>query len=155
MNIFVLDDDPTKCVVQYPDKHVVKMITESVQMLSTANRVNGVDIGYRKTHANHPCTIWVRSSLSNYFWVCELVEAMHKEWQYRYNHVHNHKAFDMYLTIPILDIPDHGLTQFVQCMPEEYRSDSAIDAYRRFYIKDKWHIRQYTKRDIPEWFKQV
>ncbi len=154
MNIFVLDKDPFECVKQYPDQHVVKMITESVQMLSTNLRLHGVEAGYRKTHANHPCTKWARESLSNYKWLRSLVEAMHAEWQYRYDHTKNHKAYDIFLELPMLDIPDKGLTPFEQCMPEEYRGKDPIDAYRRFYINDKWHIRKYKKRDIPAWFNK-
>ena len=46
MNIFVLDDDIEKCARYHCDKHVVKMILESAQMLSTVSRENGGEIGY-------------------------------------------------------------------------------------------------------------
>ena len=39
MNIFVLDEDPTIAAQMQCDKHVVKMIVESAQMLSTAHRM--------------------------------------------------------------------------------------------------------------------
>ena len=39
MNIFVLDNDPIKAAEYSCDKHVVKMIVESCQMLSSAHRV--------------------------------------------------------------------------------------------------------------------
>ena len=39
MNIFVLDEDPQVAAQMMCDKHVVKMIVESAQMLSTAHRV--------------------------------------------------------------------------------------------------------------------
>ena len=39
MNIFVLDNDPDTAARMMCDKHVVKMIVESAQMLSTAHRV--------------------------------------------------------------------------------------------------------------------
>ena len=39
MNIFVLDTDPVTAAQQQCDKHVVKMIVESAQMLSTAHRL--------------------------------------------------------------------------------------------------------------------
>ena len=39
MNIFVLDQDTTQAAQLQCDKHVVKMIVESAQMLSTAHRV--------------------------------------------------------------------------------------------------------------------
>ena len=36
MNIFHLDKNPIKCAEYHCDKHVVKMILETSQMLSTA-----------------------------------------------------------------------------------------------------------------------
>ncbi len=156
MNIFILHNDPDKCVLEYPNAHVNKMITESVQMLSFNLRLAGHDVGYKfnKAHANHPCTKWVRESLSNTLWLEQLIRAMHKEWQYRFNHPEHeiHKAMEVFYTLPVLDIPDQGLTPFVQCMPEEYRGPDTIEAYRRFYIGDKWHIRKYTGRPIPAWY---
>ena len=39
MNIFYLNKDPKICAEQHCDKHVVKMIVEYAQLLSTAHRV--------------------------------------------------------------------------------------------------------------------
>ena len=39
MNIFILNDDPVIAAKEQCDKHVVKMIVESAQMLSTAHRM--------------------------------------------------------------------------------------------------------------------
>ena len=59
MNIFVLDRDPIKSAEMMCDAHVVKMIVESCQLLSTDDRIRGmnsdVDILYKATHENHPC----------------------------------------------------------------------------------------------------
>ena len=40
MNIFYLHNDPTECAKLHTDKHVVKMILESAQMLSTAHHIS-------------------------------------------------------------------------------------------------------------------
>jgi aspartate oxidase len=87
MNIFVLHKDTRKAAQMHCDKHVVKMILESAQMLSTAVRMNGIDAGYKLTHRNHPCNIWVRESLSNWQWLKSLACELNTEWQFRYNHV--------------------------------------------------------------------
>lgn len=68
MNIFVLDSDPEIAAKYHTDKHVIKMILESAQMMSTVVRYVGLDAGYKSTHLNHPCTIWARTSLSNWLW---------------------------------------------------------------------------------------
>lgn len=39
MNIFFLDKDPVQCAQWMVDKHVVKMIVETAQLLSTTHRV--------------------------------------------------------------------------------------------------------------------
>ena len=39
MNIFYLDKDPKTCAEMHCDKHVVKMIIEYAQLMSTAHRV--------------------------------------------------------------------------------------------------------------------
>ena len=39
MNIFLLSENPYEAAVQQCDKHIVKMVTESAQMLSTAHRL--------------------------------------------------------------------------------------------------------------------
>ena len=38
MNIFILNQDPRQAAIEHNDKHVVKMIVESAQMLCTAHR---------------------------------------------------------------------------------------------------------------------
>ena len=48
MNIFYLDSDPTKCAKYHNNKHVVKMILETAQLLCGAHWVMGGEaiIGY-------------------------------------------------------------------------------------------------------------
>ena len=151
MNIFVLDNDPVKNVESYVDKHVVKMILEHAQMLSTAVRESGIDAGYKVTHKNHPCTKWVRESLSNYKWLLQLTEALEREWQYRYNHKKTHKSMDVIRSLPLPNIEDKGLTPFAQAMPDEFKSADAVTAYRNYYKGAKQNLFSWTKRDIPEW----
>ena len=94
MNIFYLDRHPIKAAQMMCDKHVVKMILESAQMLSTAHRVLDGDeyadeVGlYKMAHKNHPSTIWVRSSLENYTWLYDHMVALMVEYTYRYGKHH-------------------------------------------------------------------
>lgn len=113
MNIFMVDDCPVKAAQALVDKHVIKMILESAQLLSTAHRILdgketiiegwvdefGVkhkkskhwilndsrdDILYRATHINHPSAIWVRNSVENYNWLVDHLFALGDEYRYRY-----------------------------------------------------------------------
>ena len=70
MNIFHLDKNPITCAEYHCDKHVVKMILETAQMLSTAYRKNFNDGEklYKSAYPNHPITLWVGSTGENFFW---------------------------------------------------------------------------------------
>jgi len=155
------------------DKHIVKIILEAVQMLCTAKQilnptehVNKTPVGepeiklYKISHKNHPVSIWVRSSLTNYMWTLDLVDAMHEEWKYRYGHPADkqHKSYPvaMYLRkhAPKADeFPYKGLTPFAQAMPDEYKRIDAIGAYRNYYQSpEKRKLSCWKKREKPEWF---
>ena len=55
MNIFYLSHDPEEAAQYQYNKHVVKMILESAQLLCTAHRELGNDdVPYKSTHKNHP-----------------------------------------------------------------------------------------------------
>jgi hypothetical protein len=68
MNIFFLHKDPKIAACMQCDKHVVKMVLETAQMLSTAARAQGYDMGYKSAYPNHPMTLWVNESPHNYTW---------------------------------------------------------------------------------------
>ena len=154
MNIFVLDQNIRKCAEYHCDKHVIKMILESAQMLSSVVRIQGHDIGYKLTHKNHPCTIWARESLSNYLWLLQLTEDLNSEYRYRYNKEVNHKSYDMVKTLPIPNLPAIGLTPFAQAMPEQYKNKNTVQAYRSYYLNEKSNILQWTKREPPFFYKE-
>jgi hypothetical protein len=154
MNIFVLDNDINKCAEYHCNCHVVKMITETVQILcSTYYYTSQSHLSpYKLSHSNHPCCKWVRESLSNWLWLQELGLALYQEYQYRYGNK-IHKAGDIILQLNKPNLPDMGITKRPQAMPDEYKELDPVKAYRQYYIGDKQHILKYTKREIPEWIK--
>ena len=92
MNIFVLDRDPKIAATMLCDKHVVKMIVETAQMLCTAASKLGHDVPYKPTHAKHPCTLWVGESKSNWNWLLDHGLEMCSEYTLRYNRTHKTQA---------------------------------------------------------------
>ena len=135
MNIFYLDKCPKRAAQQQCDKHVVKMILESAQMLSTAHHEHGFHaMAYRPTHKNHPSTIWARSSMANYRWLYKHFKALSEEYTRRYGRVHLSwvKCGEL-LKQPPWGVPDTEFTQPPQCMPDEYKRDCSIAAYRLYY----------------------
>lgn len=152
MNIFVLDLNPKICASYHCDKHVIKMICESAQMLSTVCRLSGNDFGYKICYQNHPCVQWTRKSLSNWKWLRDLTIFLNYEYKIRYNHINNHKSFDVILSLPEPNILDIGLTEFVQAMPQQYKTNNPIISYRSYYIHEKKKIATWRNK-IPEWWK--
>jgi len=152
MNIFILDYNHKKNAEYHVDRHVVKMITEEAQLLcSTYYFTNQEYLSpYKLTHKNHPCSVWTRSSLSNWLWLRDLGIALYEEYKFRYGDK-DHKSGDIILDLEIPNLPDVGLTEFVQCMPDEYKNKCAVKAYRDYYIGEKQHLLKYTRREIPEW----
>ena len=107
MNIFYLDTDPIEISKMLCDKHSVKMVLESAQMLSTAHRVlDGSSYAnehglYRIAHKNHPSTIWTRSSSQNYFWHLSLFRAMLDEYSHRFHRTHkSNNLYDSLVHLP-------------------------------------------------------
>lgn len=68
MNIFYLDENPVLAAEFHCDKHVVKMILESAQLLSTAHRVlDGKKIEVRHPESNRKRSIYLMSG-EEYTW---------------------------------------------------------------------------------------
>lgn len=144
MNIFYLHEDPSVAASYMYDKHVVKMILESAQMLCTAHHHygNGDNVPYKKAHYNHPSTVWVRDNQWNYYWLYNHMLALGEEYTKRYGkeHLTITKCKDA-LEQPPVGMPAGGyLTQPPQCMPDQYKSDCSVDAYWNYYIGEKHSV---------------
>lgn len=175
MNIFYLDKCTTTCAQYHNDKHVVKMILEYAQLLSTAHRVldgkEYVDdssgrkmkrwrlgtpevenILYKATHINHPSAVWARENNSNYKWLYCLWRDLMVEYTYRYGRVHACDKLSGVLARAPKNIPENYLTQPTPAMPDEYkvRNDS-LTSYRNYYRYGKAHLNSWKNRPIPAW----
>jgi hypothetical protein len=153
MNIFVLDHDVKRCAQAHNDKHVVKMILETAQLLSTVQWQSGREAPYKQTHVNHPCSVWARESLGNYMWLCELGLELCKEYTHRYGKVHKSEAIIRYLAEAPPSLSNKGMTPFAQAMPEECKANDAVTAYRNYYIQEKGGMAKWSKRERPYWYK--
>ena len=159
MNIFILDEDVKKCAQYHCDKHVVKMILETAQLLCGVHHVTAHDtahdtahVPYKLSHKNHPCAIWARESFSNYVYLCELGLELCNEYTHRYGK--RHKSLDVILWCIVNrpNIPDKGLTEAAKAMPEEYKVKSVVDSYRNYYRGEKSGFANWKMRDVPSWF---
>jgi hypothetical protein len=176
MNIFYLDHDVKKCAEMHNDKHVVKMILEYAQLLSTAHRVldGTIVVGlsktgrkqsryvlpdsresllYSATHLNHPSAVWVRQSDKNYSWLFEMFESLLEEYTYRYGKKHACEKLVWALEVRPNNIPRGNFTEPTPAMPDEVKIvGDSIASYRNYYINNKTHLANWKKRTTPEWY---
>lgn len=178
MNIFYLHSDPHVAATMAVDKHVVKMILESAQLLSTAHRLlDGVEyVGksaggrnakrwrldatfddqiYQATHINHPSSVWCRQSAANYQWLYWHFVGLIDEYYHRYGKVHKCDAMKSVLSNLPKNIKHSAFTQPTPAMDAKYIiSKDSVENYRNYYKLGKRHLHKYTKREMPDWLKE-
>ena len=179
MNVFYLDEDPRQCAEWMVDKHVVKMIVETAQLLSTAHRLidgeenivhlekNGKvrkksvwnlpddrdNVMYACTHRNHPSAVWCRESIENYNWLVDHLHALGQEYTYRYEkrHATIEKCFYQ-LQSPPLGLRNWDWTKPPSAMDKQYIiSDDPVVNYRNYYKHGKANLHSWKKRSVPSW----
>lgn len=163
MNIFFLHQLPPVAASYHCDKHVGKMLIESCQLLATAHHEfgNGHNVSYRPTHKNHPSAIWVRQSHLHYMWVSDLARYLGRVFYSRYGHTHKSAlVFSKELMYP----PSYMRTlPFLwsnppQAMPDEYKQDDTIAAYRNYYASKSLTmplVYNRGKDKQPEWLRDI
>ena len=164
MNIFALHQNPHLAARFHCDKHVVKMILETAQILCTVlhkKELGLEDIPYRKTHANHPCTIWAGETLQNFNWLITLGKALSDQYTKRYGKVHKSFQVIEYVENFLLNggerffICSHkGISSFATAMPENcIIENDPIASYRKYYLQEKSYMAKWNKGvSAPEWF---
>jgi len=180
MNIFYLDKDPVKSAELHCDKHVVKMIIEYAQLMSTAHRVldgdlyedrtannhrikrwrlsdsNMENVLYKASHINHPSNIWIRSSDSHYQFVYDMFVALCNEYTHRYGRVHltEEKLKDVLQHLPS-NIANINFVDPPQAMPDDVKTSDAVDAYQNYYRVYKKGFAKWTDRETPAFMKNI
>ena len=173
MNIFVTDPDPVISAQTLCDKHVVKMVLESAQMLSTAwrepNDLRSSEFSskyadehelYKTAHPNHPCSIWVRQARENYKWLYRHFVALCDEYTHRYGKSHASarlkgplmwRPFRPSALLDAIEEP-YG---FVLAMPDQYKSEDIFSSYQNYLINEKQHFAKWEKDPSrkPTWWK--
>jgi hypothetical protein len=181
MNIFYLDYDQSICARYHVDKHVVKMILEYSQLLSTAHRVlDGVetagvsasgrkkkvwklnnsyeDILYAATHINHPSAIWARHGFENYQWLHSLLVELCKEYTYRYGKIHKCERIGLVdkLQYAPFNISTKLFTEPTPAMPVEYVvPGDSLQSYRNYYAKSKINLHNWKQVNPPPFIREI
>jgi hypothetical protein len=179
MNIFYLHYNPIECARLHNDKHVVKMILEYGQLMSTAHRVlDGIEyyaktknnrkikrwllsderenILWKASHIKHPSGIWVRSSKENYKWLYSLWFYLLQEYTFRYGKKHSAERMMSYFWLCPTNIPNIPFTEPTPAMPNEFKVlGNSIQSYKNYYIGAKQHLANWKNRPTPDWFSHA
>jgi len=169
MNIFAVNDDPTLAAKDLPDKLVIKMPTESLQLLTPwaynahgayIQKPDGTNYGI-KGFAHHPCSKWLYESPENVSWLLDHAIAMSDEYTQRYGKQHGvnyglqqiDELFILNYGATRTKWADH--TEFVQAMPEEFKVVGApVTAYRN-YINGYKGYAEWRYSNKPDWWDEV
>ncbi len=176
MNIFYLSESPKQCAEWMVDKHCVKMILETAQLLCTAHRVldgtmsvnvvNGRkkkvyalpnslnEVMYSATHINHPSAVWARETNSNYMWLHQHLLSLLEEYTFRYDKKHKVELINLHSVLRKSpnNIRIAKMTVMPSCMDDKYKvSEDPIENYRNYYREGKKHLHNWKRRSSPEW----
>ena len=179
MNIFALSECPIESAQQMLDKHVVKMPTESCQMLHTNSlyflfwechgrepSLKELKEFHKESHfsyfmkpamLNHPSTIWARQNKANYMWLYNHALALCKEYTFRYGKIHGteKRVLDSFT----FSYDEGDLIPVTIAMAAQYRLpknnhtwEYVVDCYKHYYLEGKWEFASWKKRDVPKWW---
>lgn len=178
MNIFAVHSDPIIAAQSLVDKHIVKMVLETAQLLSTAHRIlDGAEyidktktgrnvkrwrlpderetVLYSATHINHPSAVWCRANFDNYNWLYKHFAALLEEYTHRYGKVHKCASMALTLRFTPQRIPLGNLTPVTPAMPDEYKvAGDSVASYRNYYRVAKARMHKWTNRETPEWISE-
>lgn len=159
MNIFILDTDLRQNAKDYCDKHLIKIILECSQLLCTVAQIKGEQAPYKPTHINHPCTKWLLESGANWDLLVDLTTELNNEYKYRFNHINNHKSYDVIKSLTKPHYSNNVFTGMFNSVTDQVRRTNAIDTikyYRKYYISKQSEIEmKWTKREIPKFIRNI
>lgn len=153
MNIFVTSDNAAKCARYLDDKRVVKMCSETIQLLTAAVVSHGGKGPVGLTHVSHPCAVWARETRGNYMWLLRHAKALFLEKSERFGSVHMYEDY-----VPMLEaqngiIPAGPRTPFANCAANasfglsfKHVQDTRL-AYR-LYLTERWKLDKLP----PRWY---
>ena len=179
MNIFYLHESPRISAQMQIDKHVVKMVLESAQLLCTCHRVLDGEHTYKLSaagrrlqtwihpnpameknlyksqHFNHPCSLWLRESIENYNWLYQHFLELGKEYTARYGKTHlSITKLKNILKQPPKNIPQVPFTEPKQAILEKYKvKGNPIEGYHNYYVAEKLPLG--TVKDRERYHKLV
>ena len=164
----------------HTDKHVIKMILEYSQLLSTAHRVlDGQQTAsvsksgrlarrwtlpdaresmlYSATHINHPSAVWCRLSKHNYIWLQSLLVELCKEYTYRYGKVHKCEETGLVSSLAQLpnNLKDLPFSEPTPAMPDEVKVSKDTGKFHYDSIASYRNYYISNKQHLASWQGKV
>ena len=173
MNLFVLDEDPVIAAKYHADKHIVKQVLETFQMMGSAVIRHGATSDQmpltskgtplKGGYHNHPVTRWVGENQENFHWSSIFGIALCAEYTFRYNKEHSCQKGILHLAKMLNLLPNSPMTEFAVAISDiqkcrqhpSFDSLSVVEKYRLYYNYDKAHFCKWTRRETPNWFSPV
>ena len=159
MNIFALSKSPHQSAIEMLDKHIVKMPTETCQMLHT----NILYIQYVHVYGEEP-QLKDLKRFHKQIWLFEHGLSLCEEFTRRYHKKHgsHQRILDCYAfddRVLQHKYPVKGLTPVTIAMDNKYRIentfddewDFVIESYRHYYLEGKWQFAEW-KTQKPVWW---
>ena len=168
MNVFAVNDDPRLAARDLPDKLIVKMPTESIQLLTPwafnthgvyIQKPDGTNYGI-KGFAHHPCAKWLYESPANVAWLLDHAFGMCDEYEKRYGKQHGvlfglDQLLNLWLDLGNSWVYAENHTEFVQAMPDEFKvPGDPVTAYRN-YINGYKGYAEWRYSEKPEWWDEA
>jgi hypothetical protein len=156
MNIFYTDHDPDTAARTLPDKHVVKMPVEAVQMLVSAclrhniqpNVTTKAGTVHKGGYHKHPSTVWAGDTQENWFWTLSWGLSLCDEYTKRYGKQHFAEGQLNQLLESLESVPAGPLTPPALAMPDECKVSDPVESY-----KNCIRLKVVTKPDSFVWRK--
>ena len=49
----------------------------------------------------------------------------------------------------------NSMTPFAQAMPDQYKQENAVEAYRSYYLGEKTYFAEWKNTDTPSWYEEA
>lgn len=177
MNLFRLDNNPLIAARYNQDLHCRKILLEASQLLANCYSADQLVFSpytqngtmRKHSHIHHPISKWVKETYGNFTWTLRHANALTYEFEFRFGKKHFCESFIFWCAknSPHLLSSDLGevQTEQPQCFkayPQCIVNGDPVAGYRNYYrtAKKSFDIRgktvhaTWTKREVPEWFKQ-
>lgn len=172
MNIFITDTCPYMSAKNLCDQHCVKMALETCQLISTCLRLyHGIGGSHLMLSAyeQHPCSVWVSTSLGNLEWSTHHLRGILN--QCRDRGFNKNDRYHRILSISSTFL-SHSHVELLTlpplCMPDDYKLYTDVDSlypngvplyvvesYRAYYQSKALSFKnkmRYCHSKIPNWF---